>query len=66
MQAPLFLSDAVSGNGYRRLIGSIVVTAALGGTAGLDNTLLADILQQVRPLIGQGKVADYIPALAEV
>ncbi|HFR4114531.1 TPA: glutaminase B [Yersinia enterocolitica] len=66
MQAPLFLSDAVSGNGYRRLIGSIVVAAALGVTTGLDNTLLADILQQVRPLIGQGKVADYIPALAEV
>ena len=32
----------------------------------LDNALLEDILQQVRPLIGQGKVADYIPALAEV
>ena len=32
----------------------------------LNNALLADILQQVRPLIGQGKVADYIPALAEV
>lgn len=26
--------------------------------------LLNDILEQVRPLIGQGKVADYIPALA--
>lgn len=32
----------------------------------LDNALLAEILQQVRPLIGSGKVADYIPALAEV
>ncbi|MDW5500000.1 glutaminase B [Pseudomonas lundensis] len=32
----------------------------------LDNALLEDILQLVRPLIGQGKVADYIPALAEV
>ncbi len=32
----------------------------------LDNALLEEILQQVRPLIGQGKVADYIPALAEV
>lgn len=32
----------------------------------LDNALLDEILQQVRPLIGQGKVADYIPALAEV
>ncbi|AGB83980.1 L-glutaminase [Serratia sp. FGI94] len=32
----------------------------------LDNALLAEILQQVRPLIGGGKVADYIPALAEV
>jgi glutaminase len=32
----------------------------------LDNALLEDILAQVRPLIGQGKVADYIPALAEV
>ncbi|EKO3370728.1 glutaminase B [Vibrio fluvialis] len=28
--------------------------------------LLASILDEVRPLIGQGKVADYIPALAEV
>lgn len=32
----------------------------------LDNALLDEILQQVRPLIGQGKVANYIPALAEV
>nr|WP_208523599.1 glutaminase B [Serratia marcescens] len=32
----------------------------------MDNALLEEILQQVRPLIGQGKVADYIPALAEV
>ncbi|SQJ09087.1 Thermolabile glutaminase [Serratia rubidaea] len=32
----------------------------------LDNALLAEILQQVRPLIGSGKAADYIPALAEV
>ncbi|WP_336843817.1 glutaminase B [Serratia nevei] len=32
----------------------------------LDNALLEEILQQVRPLIGQGKVADYIPALTEV
>ncbi|AOM40977.1 glutaminase B [Xenorhabdus hominickii] len=31
-----------------------------------SNSLLADILEEVRPLIGQGKVADYIPALAEV
>lgn len=28
--------------------------------------LLDDILEQIRPLLGQGKVADYIPALAEV
>ncbi|MBC9248741.1 glutaminase [Pseudomonas alcaligenes] len=28
--------------------------------------LLDDILEQVRPLLGQGKLADYIPALAEV
>ncbi|MGF1909108.1 glutaminase B [Vibrio kasasachensis] len=28
--------------------------------------ILADILEEVRPLIGQGKVADYIPALAKV
>ncbi|QXO17071.1 MULTISPECIES: glutaminase B [Vibrio] len=28
--------------------------------------ILADILDEVRPLIGQGKVADYIPALAQV
>ena len=32
----------------------------------LDNRLLEDILEQVRPLIGRGKVANYIPALAEV
>ena len=29
-------------------------------------TLLQEIIEQVRPLLGQGKVADYIPALAEV
>ena len=29
-------------------------------------SLLEDIVQQVQPLIGQGKVADYIPALAKV
>ena len=28
--------------------------------------ILDDILNEVRPLIGQGKVADYIPALASV
>ncbi len=28
--------------------------------------LLSAILEEVRPLIGQGKVADYIPALKEV
>lgn len=32
----------------------------------MDNSILETILQQVRPLIGQGKVADYIPALASV
>ena len=32
----------------------------------LDNTLLTEILQQVTPMLGKGKVADYIPALAEV
>ncbi len=32
----------------------------------LNNQLLEDILAQVRPLIGQGKVASYIPALADV
>lgn len=31
----------------------------------LSHQLLEDILQQVRPLIGRGKVANYIPALAE-
>ncbi|PKF79352.1 glutaminase [Vibrio sp. vnigr-6D03] len=30
------------------------------------NLLLANILDDVRPLIGKGKVADYIPALAKV
>lgn len=32
----------------------------------LDNALLEEILDVVRPLLGQGKVADYIPALAQV
>lgn len=32
----------------------------------LDNSILETILAEVRPLIGQGKVADYIPALASV
>lgn len=32
----------------------------------MDNAILGNILRQVRPLIGQGKVADYIPALATV
>ncbi|EGI1200300.1 glutaminase B [Escherichia coli] len=32
----------------------------------MDNAILENILRQVRPLIGQGKVADYIPALATV
>lgn len=30
----------------------------------LSSELLASILDEVRPLLGQGKVADYIPALA--
>lgn len=32
----------------------------------LNNGLLEEILHEVRPLIGQGHVASYIPALAEV
>ncbi len=32
----------------------------------MDNAILENILRQVRPLIGQGTVADYIPALAPV
>ncbi|MCH9299014.1 glutaminase B (plasmid) [Pantoea allii] len=32
----------------------------------LSNTLLEAVLDQVRPLVHQGKVADYIPALADV
>ncbi|WP_238084667.1 glutaminase B [Pseudescherichia vulneris] len=32
----------------------------------INNDILESILTQVRPLIGQGKVADYIPALASV
>lgn len=35
-------------------------------THTLNNELLASILEQVRPLAAQGKVADYIPALADV
>ncbi|WNY84818.1 glutaminase B [Cronobacter dublinensis] len=34
-------------------------------THKLNNDLLASILEQVRPLASQGKVADYIPALAD-
>jgi len=32
----------------------------------IDNDVLETILTQIRPLIGRGKVADYIPALASV
>lgn len=32
----------------------------------INNDVLTTILTQVRPLIGRGKVADYIPALASV
>lgn len=32
----------------------------------LSNALLEEVLEQVRPLIHRGKVADYIPALADV
>ena len=32
----------------------------------LSSELLASILEEVRPLLGQGKVAKYIPALAQV
>ncbi|MGK9175318.1 glutaminase B [Yokenella regensburgei] len=32
----------------------------------LGNGMLEALLEQVRPLLGRGKVADYIPALAEV
>jgi glutaminase len=39
----------------------------LGIAASLSmQALLNEILDEVRPLIGQGKVADYIPALADV
>lgn len=32
----------------------------------MDNGVLETIVDQVRPLLGRGKVADYIPALAAV
>lgn len=32
----------------------------------MDNGVLDAVLAQIRPLLGQGKVADYIPALASV
>lgn len=32
----------------------------------IDNGILNSVLEEVRPLIGRGKVADYIPALASV
>lgn len=32
----------------------------------LNNALLQEVLDQVRPLVHRGKVADYIPALADV
>ncbi len=31
-----------------------------------EQALLEEVVEKVRPLLGQGKVADYIPALAEV
>lgn len=34
--------------------------------AVINNEMLEEILAQVRPLLGRGKVADYIPALASV
>ena len=34
--------------------------------AVIHNEMLDEILAQVRPLLEQGKVADYIPALASV
>jgi glutaminase len=34
--------------------------------ANINNQMLDAILAQVRPLLGKGKVADYIPALASV
>ncbi len=34
--------------------------------ANINNQILDAILAQVRPLLGRGKVADYIPALASV
>ena len=38
-----------------------------GALASLSmQALLNEILDEVRPLIGQGKVANYIPALASV
>ncbi|MDU3077939.1 MAG: glutaminase, partial [Mixta calida] len=38
----------------------------MSAVAELSNALLEEILHQVRPLTRQGKVADYIPALAQV
>ncbi|MDU4289091.1 glutaminase B [Mixta calida] len=38
----------------------------MSAVAELSNALLEEILHQVRPLSRQGKVADYIPALAQV
>lgn len=32
----------------------------------INNAMLETILAEIRPLIGRGKVADYIPALASV
>nr|VUD32039.1 glutaminase [Raoultella sp. NCTC 9187] len=32
----------------------------------INNAMLDAILAEIRPLIGRGKVADYIPALASV
>lgn len=34
--------------------------------AVINNAMLEAILAEIRPLIGRGKVADYIPALASV
>ena len=32
----------------------------------LNNALLQEVLDQVRPLVHRGKVDDYMPALADV
>ncbi|HHR6130804.1 TPA: glutaminase B [Providencia alcalifaciens] len=48
------------------LFSRVIHSGAKHLSTQFSDQLLHDILEQVRPLIGQGKVADYIPALGGI